>query len=339
MKLPPARNESFAKKPDAGVKAVLVYGPDSGMVAQKSRQMLLATVDNPADPFCVVHMSFDDIKNEPARLADEINAMSLMGGRRFIRIMDAQASMPEEIGAAILSSKSDTMVVFEASELAPTSSLRKFFEQEPSIVALACYKDDIGAVRQVVQGSLRENGYAPDNDAVNYLTNSFAGDRLVILSEVEKLITYMGAEKRITIDDVKACVGDNVESSLDELCFAVAARDLVQIEKTLQRIFVEGMGAIAPIRAILRYFFRLQQARSFMASGADEQQAVSMLRPPVFFKQVNGFKAHLRIWNVGAIDNMIIALNKLEAECKQTGSPAELLLTKFLCTVIAKKLG
>lgn len=337
MKLPYARIETFAKKPDDGVKAVLLYGPDAGLIAERGKQMLHATVDDLSDPFRVIQFSFDDIKDDSARLSDEINAMSLMGGRRFIRIVDAASSMDKDLGDAVLSSKSDTLVVFEAGDLAPTSSLRKFFESEPNLVALPCYKDDSGAVRKVVESRLREAGFMWDSDAVNYLARSFAGDRLVIISEVEKLITYMGNDKRITIDAVKDCVGDNVESSLDELCAAVAMRDLVQIEKNLQRILVEGMGAIAPIRALLRYFFRMQLVRGNMANGMDEQQAIGSLRPPVFFKQMDSFKEHLRVWNAGAIDSMIIALNKLEAECKQTGSPAELLLSRFLCVTIARK--
>lgn len=337
MKLPYARIETFAKKPDSGVKAVLLYGPDAGLVAERGKQMLHATVDDLADPFRVVQFSFDDIKDDSARLCDEINAMSLMGGRRFIRIVDVASNIDQDLGNSILSSKSDTLVVFEAGDLAPTSSLRKFFESEANVVALPCYKDDMGTVRKVVEMRLREAGFMWDSDAVNYLARSFAGDRLVIISELEKLITYMGSEKKITINCVKECVGDNVESSLDELCSAVAMRDLVQIEKNLQRILVEGVGAIAPIRSLLRYFFRMQIVRGNVANGMDEQQAIGSLRPPVFFKQMDSFKEHLRIWNAGAIDNMIMALNKLEAECKQTGSPAELILSRFLCITIARK--
>lgn len=337
MKLPNIKIESFIKKPDHGVKAVLLYGSDAGLVATRSKQMLAAVVDDLSDPFRVVQFLFNDVKDEPARLSDEINAMSLMGGRRFIRVVDAPASMPEEIGAAILSSKNDTLVVFEAGELAPTSALRKFFEKEPDIVAMPCYKDDAASVRRVVEGRLRECGFSWDSDAINYLTKSFSGDRLVILSELEKLITYMGDDKKITMASVKDCVGDNVESSLDELCMAVAYRDLEQIEKNLNRILVEGVGAIAPIRIILRYFFRLQQVRAEIASGINNQQAIANLRPPIFFKQIDTFKSHLQIWNEKAIDNMIEALVKLEGECKHSGSQPELLLSRFLCVVIAKK--
>lgn len=337
MKLPNSRIEIFSKKPDNGIKAVLVYGPDSGLVAERSKEMLHAVVDDLSDPFRTIQFYFDDIKSDAARLSDEINAMSLLGGRRFIRIVDAGTSLPEELGEAITSSKSDTLVVFEAGELTPTSSLRKFFEKEDSVVALPCYKDDMAAVRRVIEMRLRQENFSWDTDSINYLIRSFAGDRLVILSEIEKLITYMGSDRKISLKNVKDCIGDNVESSLDELCMAVASRDLGQIEKNLQRILTEGMGAIAPIRAILRYFFRIQQVRGAMAGGANEQQAIATLRPPIFFKQMDIFRSHLQIWNTNAVDNMILALLKLEAECKQTGSPAELLLTRFLCITIARK--
>jgi DNA polymerase III subunit delta len=337
MKLPNARIETFSKKPDSGVKAVLLYGPDAGLVATRSRDMLAAVVDDLSDPFRTVQFTFKDIADDPARLADEINSMSLLGGRRFIRVMDAPAAMPGAVGEAIISGKTDTLVVIEAGELAPTSTLRQFFEKEPAVVALPCYKDDIGTVRRVAEQALRAGGYACDGDAMIYLANSFAGDRLVVASEVEKLMTYMGDNKKITLADVRQCIGDNVESSLDDLCLAVASRDLVKIEKNLNRILSEGMGAIAPIRSIMRYFFRLQQVRSAMENGTNEQQAIATLRPPIFFKQVDIFKGHLRIWNNKAIDNMLDALLGLEVECKKTGSPAELLLSRFLCVVIARK--
>lgn len=337
MKLPNARIENFAKNPDKGIKAVLVYGPDAGLVAMRGRQMLEAVVDDLSDPFRTVQFVFNDIKDDAARLSDEINAMSLMGGRRFIRVVDASANMPAEIGQAILSSKSDTLVVFESGELTPASSLRKFFEKEPSVVALPCYADDMASMRRVAENKLRNEGFSYDNDAIVYLATSFAGDRLVIISEIEKLITFMGSDKKITIDAVKECIGDNAESSLDELCMAVAARDLAKIEQNLNRILVEGMGAIAPLRMILRYFFRMQQVRSHIASGMMEYEAIATLRPPIFFKQMDAFKKHLQIWNSAAIDNMILALVNLEADCKKTGSPAELLLTRLLCVTIARK--
>ncbi len=337
MKLPYARIDNFAHKPDNGVKAVLLYGEDAGLIAVRSKQLLQGVVEDLSDPFRIVQFAFDDIKDDASKLADEINSMSLMGGRRFIRVTDVPATLPEAIGKAIISTKNDTLIVFEAGELAPTSSLRKFFEKEPNIVALPCYKDDIATIRRVVEMRLQNAGFTWDNDAISYLAASFSGDRLVILSEVEKLITYMGADKKITLECVYACVGDNVESSLDELCQAVASRNLEKIEKNLNRILIEGVGAIAPIRIILNYFFRLQQVQALIVSGMNKEQAVSSLRPPIFFKQIDAFKSHLQLWNSNAIDNMIEALVKLEASCKQTGSAPELLLTRFLCVVIAKK--
>ena len=74
--------DRFLAKPSA--PAVLVYGPDAGLVRERVEGLVRASVENPADPFSVVRIESEELAANPARLADEANTVPLFGGRRAV---------------------------------------------------------------------------------------------------------------------------------------------------------------------------------------------------------------------------------------------------------------
>ncbi|MCE3233011.1 MAG: polymerase subunit delta [Rickettsiaceae bacterium] len=330
MKIPAGQIESFVKSPDKNINFVLVYGPDAGLVSEYTRTICKTVVDNLSDPFRVAELSYDRIKEEPAILNDEIHAMSLMGGRRLVKIHTESSALPKELAEVLTNANSDTMVVIAGGDLAPTSTLRSYFEKTANAAAIPCYKDDNAAISRVISNKFAQHKLTYDNDVVQYLTDSFSGDRLVILSEVEKLVTYMGDNKHVTLEDAKECIYDSSEVSLDEICNAFASRNPYETEKNLTRAQKEGVASIAIIRMVLRYFMRLQEIKNQVAGGVSEQQAISALRPPVFFKQVPVLKKHLSLWKPADISRVISRFIELEIDCKTTGSQDELLCARML---------
>src|SRR5271156_137959 len=121
------------------------------------------------DPFRVVDISGDALKNDPARLADEFGAMSLMGGRRVIRVRPAgeeSATALENLAAA---SAGDALVVIEGGNLTPRSGLRALAETEDCLAALPCYMDTEAALEGLVEGAARPRGLGVDADALDWI--------------------------------------------------------------------------------------------------------------------------------------------------------------------------
>lgn len=83
------RGDSFAAKPDPKIRAVLIYGPDAGLVRERLNIMTKAVAGAVDDPFRVIEFTADVLSDDPARLPDEAAAMALTGGRRVVRIRDA----------------------------------------------------------------------------------------------------------------------------------------------------------------------------------------------------------------------------------------------------------
>src|SRR6516164_4406411 len=89
MKLPASRIAAFLQRPDRTIRAVLLYGPDTGLVRERAETLARTVCPDLKDPFRVADLSGSTLAADPARLADEAAQMSLMGGRRVVRVRDA----------------------------------------------------------------------------------------------------------------------------------------------------------------------------------------------------------------------------------------------------------
>ena len=81
--------KSFLAARDRNIDAILVYGPDSGLARERALHLAGQVVADLKDPFNALELSDADLKDEPGRLADEIAALSFMGGERAIRLLCA----------------------------------------------------------------------------------------------------------------------------------------------------------------------------------------------------------------------------------------------------------
>ena len=86
-----------------------------------------------------------------------------------------------------------------------------------------------------------------DAEAARELVDALGGDMMMISSELEKLILYVGEEKRIRLGDVESMVLAAKQRSLYELTDAISAKDRVRALETLDAILSGGSGDDAAI--------------------------------------------------------------------------------------------
>ena len=179
--------KAFLQKPDPGAAAILVYGPDAGLVRERAGLLARRIVDDLSDPFNAIELTDADLKDEPARLADEIAALSFAGGERVgvafgghglprtgsnpcvLQEGEASAKAVETLlkGLDAGAIKPNGLVVIEGGDLSPRSGLRKMFEKAKCAVALPCYADAPADVRDLAKELARHEGLRIDEDALD----------------------------------------------------------------------------------------------------------------------------------------------------------------------------
>ncbi|HSR54615.1 MAG TPA: DNA polymerase III subunit delta, partial [Alphaproteobacteria bacterium] len=242
MKIPPSRAEAFLSNIGDDCHGVLLYGPDTGLVRERARALVQAITGTAEDPFLINELNATDLRDDPARLADEAVSLAFGGGRRAVRLRGAADGTSKAVAGALAALEAGdgpppSLVIVEAGELGPRSSLRRLFEGEDAAAAIACYPDEGGGLERVIERALANHGLTAGADALAWLSRVLGADRGVTLGEIEKLALYCTGAKTVTLEDCQAVVGDAAAHELDDAVFAAGAGDARALDRALTRAF------------------------------------------------------------------------------------------------------
>lgn len=324
------RGDSFAAKPDPKIRAVLIYGPDAGLVRERLNILTKAVAGAVDDPFRVIEFDAAVLSDDPARLRDEAAAMALTGGRRVVRIRDAGDSHGDHFAKFFENPIGNALIIVTGSDLSPRSKLRAAFEEADIAGAMPCYADDAETLAGVIRATLKAASLSVSGDALDWLVHRLGGDRELSRRELEKLVIYMGGPGTVTEDDVMACIGDTSAVGLDDLVFALGDGDQATMQRVFARLTAEGTNAISILTAVARHFMRLHETRGRMAEGKSVEAAATALRPPVFFKVKERFNAQARKWSETLVARALEILVEAELAAKSTDIPTEAAVERAL---------
>jgi DNA polymerase III subunit delta len=325
MKLDARRIPAFLRDPGPA-RIVLLHGEDEGLIRHRADLLTQAVIGARDDPFRVAWLARED----HARLREEASAIAMLGGRRVVRVRDAVDALASPVEQAA-SGPGDSLIVLEASGALPArSKLRALVEGLPTGAAIACYPEEGRALQEAIRSGLAEAGITLDPDAQAWLLEHVGSDWAATRGEIEKLILYAGSERRLGLDDVRACVGDAASVAFDDAVFAATSGDPAAADRALERALAEGLAPVAVTRGVMGHLAKLHQARGRMTEGASPEEAVRSLRPPVFFKRVGDFTRALSNWDAPRLANAMNETRRAELACKQTGAPDALLVRRLL---------
>lgn len=319
MKIAPKAVGGFLLRPDGA--AVLFYGPDTGLARERSEQIVQVLLGKQYDALSVLELYESRLLSDPAMLADELSAVSLMADKRVILIREATDKLTKILESATDLLRADVYIVALAGELSTRSSLRLWFESVPNAAAIACYHDEARDLGELVRDSFTKAGISASQDVVPYLVAQLGNDRYVTRQEIEKIITYLGNEKHLRLEDVQQLTDYNRETEMDEVINAMADRNLAGFDKAVFRLIKEGVQPVAYLRGLSRYFQRLY-AIKLQAENSSVERVIEGLRPKVFYKQVPFLTRHVKQWDFNAIAKALSLIASAELMCKSSDIPA-----------------
>lgn len=322
MKLTKRDIVSYLAKPAAMHRAVLFFGPDEGQVGLYRKQVLSVLLKNTADAMAVTHLAADKIAGDPSLLFQALSAMSLLGDAPVVIVDPATDKIAPIIKEALAMPECQNFLILCAGELTPRSSLRMLSEKEKTIASFACYRDEGADLQRFLDQELRSRGIRAERDAVNYLSTHLGNDRAVTMQELQKIETYLGADKTLKLEDLARLVGGNDNFSVDELCLALGNGQYGLVSSLTQKLLDEGTNAVTLLRASGRHFERLKTARLLMQQGKNADEAMDMLKPPVFYKSKPSFKKQLATLSTEKICAAMALLLEAEMRIKR-GREAE----------------
>ncbi len=339
MLVPPRNADAFAKAPPPGTKAVLLFGPDLGLVRERAEALMRTVVEDPADPFRVSIILGPELRADPARLADEAMAIAMLGGRRVVRVRDADNTHAATFKSFLDDPKGDALVIAEAGDLDRKGALaRTFGEAGNHAAAIICYEDDDEALEQVIEKRLAAHALSADPDAMDELIRRLGDDRKVTAGEIEKLALYMGpgdgkTRRAVTREHVRAIIGTEAEADLSDIADAVAMGDLKGLERAYAASLAGGGVPESISRSCLMHFLRLSLAGALVERGASAGDAVMRAfwrMPP---KRQALVERQARLWPALRSREALNLLAEAEIAAKSSNLPKEAMLGRTLMQV------
>ena len=283
---------SFLKSPEPSCRAVLLYGPDAGLVAERASDLAATFARRAAGETEIVRLDDRDLAEDPARIEVELRTRPMFATSQVVRVI-ASTRLDLPSLKALLAAPFDNALIIEAGNLRPDSGLRKVFETNRSAAALPCYGDE-RTLAALIDAALAEAGLHIDRETRTYLMTRLGADQALSRSEVTKLALYAKGAREVTPEDIEAIVGDAAETALETFVYAASGGDPAEALREMQRLAASGTESQSALIALGRHFPELHKVASAQAQRASSDQAIKSLRPRPHLKRASDFLAHCR---------------------------------------------
>jgi DNA polymerase-3 subunit delta len=323
--------DKFVARPHRPI--VLVFGPDAGLVRERTEALVRMSVDDPKDPFQLARLDGDDLASEPTRLVEEANTIPLFGSRRAVWVKAGGRNFAAAVEALIAAPSPDCRVVIEAGDLKRNAPLRAICERAKNAVALPCYADAEKDLVRLIDDEMREAGLAISPEARAALVPLLGGDRLASRHELRKLALFARGKARVELEDVVAVVADASTLAIDGLVDAAFAGRTGELEVQFGKARTAGTAPGTIVSAALRQVAQLHKARLSVEQGAPISDAAEGIQPFVHFSRKHAIESALKTWTSARLERAMTQLADAALEARRQSAMAELIVQRTLLTL------
>ena len=324
MNFKPAQFENFCKHPNPDIKCVILFGTNEGAVATLHKQCVEAVCGGTDDAFHYVLLDMENISKDGGEIYAEFYAQSLMGGRRVVAVKNADNNLTAFLKNTLPETTSENLLILMSDSLNTKSSLITWAKDRTDTIIVGCYEEREADIAKETEKLLAERGITADIPTMQALCARLSPDSKVNQGEIDKLATYLGDRKVVTMEDVQTAVSDVAGANIEDLCYFTAGGDVVKACNIYTRLLKEGNDPSMLIRQVSYHFNRLLiSAATMLEEGKNADQVIFAMRPPLMFYRKDDYKRQLQMWSKERILSALRVLYDCERDCKTTGLPAE----------------
>jgi len=326
--------DSFLAKMDRRITAVLTFGPDAGLVAERAARAAAAMSARETPAGEILRLDDSDLESDPDRLVVELMTMPMFGGTKVIRTVTGRRINAPAL-KALLAEPLQGCLVVEAGNLKKDDALRLAFEKSDRAAAIACYADEGATIDSLIAEVLSGHGLTVTSDAKAALQARLGADRALSRAELEKLALYVG-EGEVTLDHIQAIVGDASELAIERITGAALTGRTADAVVELDRALAAGESPQAIIGALQRQLLRLHRSRAQMDDGRSLEETVRQQRPPLPFPAQRDMERQLRLWSTARLTAALERLGLYAAQSRLTGTRDDLLAERLVLEIATR---
>ena len=274
---------------------------------------------------------------EEKEILDNINIFfnsvltkSFFDSEKLIIINRATDKIRTTIEDLIEKSPEGIQIILNSKNLEKKSTLRKLFEKKKSIVCVPFYEDNNQTLNSIISLFFRNKKIPISQQLINVLIERSRGDRKNLNNELEKIENFSLNKKNLNIDEIIKLTNLADNYSASELVDHSLAKNTRKTVTILSENNYSDEDNIIIIRTLLAKLKRLVKIYEFVDEKYNIEQAISMCKPPIFWKDKPLVIQQIKSWNKNHLIDLIYKTNEIELLVKKNSTISKNILSDFI---------
>ena len=224
----------------------------------------------------------------------------------------------------------DLKIILKCGVLEKKSKLRNFFEKGSNLATIPFYEDDHKSLSFIVNDFINKNNIKLSRESVNLLVSRASGDRENLKIELNKILNYSYSNNIIELEHVQKLTNLAENFSVSELADSYLNKNIKNISKILNENNYSDEDCILILRTISSKSKRLLTIIERYNETKDIENAISKIKPPIFWKEKDSVKTQVTKWKIGDLKRNIYKINEVEYLIKSNSKNSFNLVSDFV---------
>jgi len=255
---------------------------------------------------------------------------SFFDNEKLIIINRTTDKIKETVMDLIEKNPEDIKIILNSKNLEKKSTLRKIFEKEKSTICVPFYEDNNQTLNSIINLFFRNKKIPISQKLINVLIERSRGDRKNLNNELGKIEAYSLNKKNLNLEEIIKLTNLADNYSASELVDWSLAKNTRKTVTILNENNYSDEDNIIIIRTLLAKLKRLVKIYELVDKTNNVEQAISLSKPPVFWKDKPLVIQQIRSWKKEHLKNLIYKTNEIELLIKKNSTIAKNILSDFI---------
>ena len=306
-------------------KFFLLFGKNEGLKNEFIQSLFLKDFEGQIDKYDEIEF----LKNTEIIINDLLNKSFFESKKILIisRTSDKILKTVEEIEERDMS---DIKIIFKSGILEKRSKLRSYFEKNSNLVTIPFYEDDVRSLTSVIIAFINKHKIKLSRESINLLVNRASGDRENLKIELDKILNYSHSNNKIEFEHIQKLTNLAENYGVNELADSCLGRNRKNISKILNENNYSDDDCILILRTLLAKSKRLLTIIKKYKETENLDNAISNMRPPIFWKEKESVKKQAITWKIDELKSRIYKINEIEFLIKSNSGKSLNLVSDFI---------
>jgi DNA polymerase III subunit delta len=291
----------------------LLYGENVGL-KKDIRDLIINTKNEKAE---YVTFYENDILSDEENFYNSFYSGSLFSNKKIITINNCSDKITKHIENIFDKNLEDVLLIIYSDILQKKSKLRNLFEKSKKAICIACYLDNERDLQNIMINELNKSKINLSREIINLVVEKSNYDRNNLKNEIEKIKSYSHNQNKINLEDIKYLINFSGEYKSDILVNECLSGNIFQYKKVLYEFYSNTINQIYLLRILSNKVHRLLNIKKEENDYSNMDSLLNSAKPPIFWKDKEIVKKHLKIWKRNRLKKVISEINETELLCKK----------------------